>query len=100
MHQLSRPQPQANEAAAKARKVQQLIAQVEGAYNSGVNNYRGGRLEAARSDFDLAVDTMLTSGMDLKTDPQLADEFEHLLNSINSLEMSAPEAGFGLLGAR
>ena len=88
-------QAQTDEAAAKARKVQQLIAQVEGAYNSGVNNYRGGRLEAARSDFDLAVDTMLTSGMDLKTDPQLSDEFEHLLNSINSLEMSALKQGSG-----
>ena len=86
---------QADEAAAKARKVQQLISQVEGAYSSGVTNYRAGRLEAARSDFDLAVDTMLASGMDLKTDPQLSDEFEHLLNSINSLEMSALKQGSG-----
>ena len=82
-------QAQADEAAARGRKVQQLIAQVEGAYSSGVNIYRAGRLEAARSDFDLAVDTMLTSGMDLKADPQLSDELERLLNSINSLEMAA-----------
>ena len=88
-------QVQADQAAAKARKTQQLIGQAESAYNSGVNNYRGGRLEAARSDFDLAVDTLLTSGMDLKTDPQLSDEFEHLLNSINSLEMAALKQGSG-----
>jgi len=88
-------QAQADEAAARARKVQQLIAQVEGAYSSGVNNYRAGRLEAARSDFDLAVETMLTSGIDLKADPQLSDEFEHLLNSINSLEMAALKQGSG-----
>ena len=67
----------------------------EGTYRSGVDNYRGGRLEAARSDFDAAVDLMLTSGMDLKTDPQLSDEFEHLLNAINSLEMSALKQGTG-----
>jgi membrane-bound lytic murein transglycosylase D len=86
---------QANEVAAKAAKAQQLISQVEGTYRTGVDNYRGGRLEAARSDFDSAVDLMLTSGMDLKTDPQLSDEFDHLLNAINSLEMTALKQGTG-----
>jgi membrane-bound lytic murein transglycosylase D len=88
-------QAQASEAAAKARKEQQLIDQAEGDYRSGVNNYRGGRLQAARSDFDAAVDLMLTSGMDLKGDQQLSDEFDHLLNAINSLEMSALKQGNG-----
>jgi membrane-bound lytic murein transglycosylase D len=86
---------QSDEAAAKAAKVQQLISRVESSYSSGVNNYRGGRLEAARSDFDMAVDLMLTSGMDLKADPQLSDEFDHLLNAINTLEMSALKQGTG-----
>ena len=88
-------QAQTDEQAAKDRKQQQLIAQVEGAYHSGVNNYRAGRLEAARSDFDLAVDAMLTSGLDLKSDPQLSDEFDRLVNQINSLEMSALKQGSG-----
>ena len=88
-------QTQAAEQAARARKVQQLIDQAEGDYRSGVDNYRAGRLEAARSDFDAAVDLMLTSGMNLKADPQLSDEFEHLLNAINSLEMSALKQGNG-----
>jgi membrane-bound lytic murein transglycosylase D len=82
--------------AAKAYKTQQLINQAEGMYSSGVSNYRSGRLEAARSDFDFAVDLMLTSGMDLKSDPQLADEFDHLLNAINSLEIAALKQGNGL----
>jgi len=77
------------------RAVQQLIARAEAAYNSGVQNYRGNRLEAARTDFDRAVDMMLGSGMDLKSDQQLADEFDRLLNSINSLEMSALKQGTG-----
>jgi len=86
---------QSNEIAARASKVQQIINQAEGAYRSGVNNYSANRLEAARSDFDAAVDLMLTSGMDLKTDPQLSDEFDHLLNAINTLEMSALKQGTG-----
>jgi len=88
-------QAQAIELAAKAQKAQQLISGAEGNYRSGVDNYRAGRLEAARSDFDAAVDLMLTSGMDLKSDPQLADEFDHLLNAINSLEMAALKQGTG-----
>jgi membrane-bound lytic murein transglycosylase D len=86
---------QAAEAAAKAAKVQQLINKAEAAYRSGVDNYRAGHLDAARLDFDSAVDLMLTSGMDLKTDPQLADEFDHLLNAVNSLEMAALKQGNG-----
>ena len=86
---------QAADAAAKAAKVQQLINKAETAYRSGVDNYRAGHLDAARLDFDSAVDLMLTSGMDLKTDPQLADEFDHLLNAVNSLEMAALKQGNG-----
>jgi membrane-bound lytic murein transglycosylase D len=80
----------------KAYKAQQLIARVEQTYRSGVNNYRAGHLEAARADFDSAVDQMLTSGLDLKSDPQLNDEFEHLLDSVNSLEIAALKQGNGL----
>ncbi len=88
-------QTQSVDTAAKAAKVQQLINQAEAAYKSGVDNYRAGHLDAARLDFDSAVDLMLTSGMDLKTDPQLADEFDHLLNAVNSLEMAALKQGNG-----
>src|ERR1700722_12602558 len=88
-------QTQSVDTAAKAAKVQQLINQAEAAYKSGVDNYRAGHLDAARLDFDSAVDLMLTSGMDLKSDPQLADEFDHLLNAVNSLEMAALKQGNG-----
>jgi membrane-bound lytic murein transglycosylase D len=86
---------QTADTAAKSAKVQQLINKAEAAYRSGVDNYRAGHLDAARLDFDSAVDLMLTSGMDLKTDPQLADEFDHLLNAVNSLEMAALKQGNG-----
>jgi membrane-bound lytic murein transglycosylase D len=87
--------PQSADSSANAAKVQQLITKAEAAYRSGVDNYRAGHLDAARLDFDSAVDQMLTSGMDLKTDPQLADEFDHLLNAVNSLEMTALKQGNG-----
>ena len=87
---------QSNTTAATAYKAQQLINQVESIYRSGAANYRAGRLDAARMDFDLAVDTMLASGLDVKSDPQLADEFDRLLNQVNTLEMDALKQGNGL----
>jgi membrane-bound lytic murein transglycosylase D len=86
---------QSVDSAAKAYKAQQLINTAEKSYHSGVDNYRAGHLDAARVDFDSAVDLMLTSGMDLKNDPQLSDEFEHLLSAVNSLEMAALKQGNG-----
>jgi membrane-bound lytic murein transglycosylase D len=80
---------------ATAYKDQQLISHAEQLYRSGVDNYSAGHLDAARASFDAAVDAMLTSGMDLKNDPQLADEFDHLLNAVNSLEMAALKQGNG-----
>ena len=78
-----------------AQKVQDLVAKAQASYQSGVNNYNGNKLDAARADFDFAVDTMLSSGMDLKNDPQLSEEFERLLGVINSLEVLALKQGNG-----
>ena len=93
--QLAASTTQSVENAANAYKAQQLINDAEAAYRSGVDNYRSGHLDAARMDFDHAVDVMLTSGMNLKSDPQLSDEFEHLLDAVNSLEMAALKQGNG-----
>lgn len=77
------------------QKHQQLIEQAEKTYASGMSNYRAGRLSAAKADFDRAVDLLLTSGVDVKSDPQLNDEFEHLVDAINALEMEALKQGNG-----
>ncbi len=81
---------------AQAAKIQQLITSAESSYNSGVANYRANRLDAARLDFDYAVDSMLSSGYDLQAEGPLADEFERLIDAINSLEMAALRQGNGL----
>ena len=80
---------------AQAARVQELIHAAERSYASGVSNYRAGHLVAARADFDGAVDGLLMSGVDIKSDAQLADEMDHLLNAVNSLEMAALKQGNG-----
>ncbi len=76
-------------------KIRQLINQAENSYRSGVNNYNSNHLDAARLDFDSAVDLMLSSGYPLSGDTPLADEFERLVNAINSLEIAALKQGNG-----
>ena len=95
---VARPQQQVTPAAQAALnnlKAQQLIRQVDASYTSGVNNYRAGHLDAARLDFDFAVDAMLSSGLELKGDGDLATEFTRITDAINSLEMAALKQGNG-----
>jgi len=74
---------------------QELIASVERAFASGEKHYRQGQLVQAKADFDNAVDMMLASGMDIKNDPQLSDEFNRILDAVNGLEMEALKQGNG-----
>jgi membrane-bound lytic murein transglycosylase D len=83
-------------AAPSARpQVQALIGAVEVAYQSGVTHYHAGKLQAAKDDFDHAVDLMLTSNFDLHNEPQLRDEFDHIIDAVNTLELEALKQGNG-----
>ena len=77
--------------------MQQLIAQAEAAYSRGEADYRRGQLVEAKSEFDRAVDLFLASGFDIKSDPQLQEQFDHLLDRINGLEMEALKQGNGFV---
>ena len=77
------------------RNVQQLIAEVEKAYANGEAAYRKGRVTEAKAEFDRAVDLMLTTGLDIKSDPRLQDEFDHIVDQVNTLEMEALKIGNG-----
>ena len=87
---VSPPQPTAQQ-----QKVSALIQQVESAYKAGDADYRKGQLPQAKVEFDRAVDLMLSSGIDIKGDPQLQDEFDHIVDSVNALEMEALKQGNG-----
>jgi membrane-bound lytic murein transglycosylase D len=84
------PQP-----GAQQQRVRILIDQVEQAYAQGQAAYRKGDLVGARTDFDRAVDLMLASGMDIKADQQLQDEFDRIVDGVNGLEMEALKQGNG-----
>lgn len=86
----SSPQPSPQQ-----QRVQSLIEQVEKAYSLGEAAYKRGNLPEAKSNFDNAVDLMLSSGIDIKTTPALQQEFDHVVDQINALEMEALKQGNG-----
>jgi len=97
IHPAASQQTSAAQQSSSARqRDQQLIQNVENAYQNGLSNYRDGHLAAAKSNFDYAVDLMLSSGIDLNADPELKDEFDHIVDAVNTLEMDALKSGTGL----
>jgi peptidoglycan lytic transglycosylase D len=74
---------------------QMLIHRVEEKFASGEQNYKAGHLEAARKDFDDAVDWMLQSGYDPNSDPQLSELFHRVVDTVYNYELQAFRAGDG-----
>ena len=72
-----------------------LIARVEAKFAAGEQNYKAGHLEAARRDFDAAVDALLESGYDLSADPKLEALFEKIVDTTYGYELQAFRAGEG-----
>ena len=72
-----------------------LIAKVEKEYLAGQENYTAGHLEAARQNFDHAFDLLLSSNLEINSDPRLENEFDRILEGINGFEMQALQQGDG-----
>jgi membrane-bound lytic murein transglycosylase D len=79
------------------QRVRLLIRQVEDAYALGEADYRKGRLPEAKQEFDRAVDLMLSSGIDIKNDAELQEEFDRIVDGVNALEMEALKLGNGFV---
>lgn len=89
------PQPKTPEPKAKADPVPQVIAEAEKAYQAGKANYTAGHMEAAKADFDRAVDLLLRSPVPVKSDDRLQEEFDRVVEGVHELEMVALKEGDG-----
>ena len=94
------PEPQVKPAlpdvlTGEQKRAQAIIQQVENAYGKGEADYRKGRLPEAKEEFDRAVDLMLSSGIDIKSDARLQEEFDRIVDAVNALEMEALKEGNG-----
>jgi membrane-bound lytic murein transglycosylase D len=79
----------------KSDPVADLVTQVEKEYQAGQDNYKAGHLEAAKQNFDDAFNILLSSPLDIHSDPRLQQEFDRVLDGVNGLEIQALQEGDG-----
>ena len=73
------PQP------AVSDRVAELVAQAESEYQAGGANYQAGKAEAAKENFDRALNALLESNLDIRSDDRLQKEFDRIVEGINKL---------------
>src|ERR687884_2319002 len=71
--------------------VAQLIERAEAHYRQGELNLKDRNPEAARAEFDRAVDTLLESGMDVRANPRLQTYYLQLVERVFRLEVPNPQ---------
>lgn len=71
------------------------IAEAEKSYSAGLEDYKAGHLDAAKQDFNHAVDLLMQGPVDIKSDDRLQAEFDKITDEINKLEMAAFKEGDG-----
>jgi membrane-bound lytic murein transglycosylase D len=85
-----RPAPQA-----KPDPVAAVIAEAERAFRIGQTDYKAGHLDAAKQDFNHAVDVLMQGPVAVKSDDRLQAEFDKITDEIHKLEMVAFRQGDG-----
>jgi membrane-bound lytic murein transglycosylase D len=88
-------QPAAQQPQEKADPVPAIIAEAEKAYQAGQEDYKAGHMDAAKQDFNHAVDILMQGPVDVKADDRLQQEFDKITEEINKLEMQAFKEGDG-----
>src|ERR1043166_706412 len=83
------PQPE------KPDPVPEMIAQGEKALADGQADYKAGHLDAAKQDFNHAVDILMEGPVEIKSDDRLQQEFDKITEEINKLEIVAFKEGDG-----
>jgi membrane-bound lytic murein transglycosylase D len=92
---LPAPQPAAQAPVQKTDPVETIVQQAEREYQSGLNNYKTGHLEAAKADFDRAMASLMQGPVDIRSDERLQREFDRIVEGTNRLEMQALKEGDG-----
>src|SRR6202171_517999 len=75
--------------------IQWLVARSQAVFHAGEQDFRAGRLDKAREEFDQALNQMLASGFDIDADPRLGDLYRHIVETVNVDELEAFRDGDG-----
>jgi len=70
----------------KTDPVTDLIVQVEKEYQTGQVNFKAGRLQAAKQNYDRALELMTKSQLDVKSDTRLQQEFDQVQTAVKRVQ--------------
>lgn len=65
--------------------VADLIARAEKEYQAGMANYQAGKTDEAKQNFDNALNALLSSNLDIRSDDRLEKEFDRVVAGVNEL---------------
>jgi membrane-bound lytic murein transglycosylase D len=65
--------------------VADLIARVEKEYQVGLANHKAGKTDDAKQNFDTALNALLGSTVDIRSDERLQKEFDRIVEGVNEL---------------
>ncbi len=86
------PEASAPAPAPASDPVADLIARAEKEYQAGLANHQAGRIEESKQNFDDALNALLSSNLDIRSDDRLQKEFDHIVAGVNDLYPGGPSA--------
>jgi membrane-bound lytic murein transglycosylase D len=78
-----------------ADEVLTLIATSDGHFKAGQKELEQGHVEAAKAEFNLALEVLLASSYGARTEPRIRDHFDRLVDKISTYEVRALATGDG-----
>jgi membrane-bound lytic murein transglycosylase D len=66
-----------------------LISRVEKDYQAGLDAYKAGETDAAKQHFDNAINALLESTLDIRSDDRLEQEFNRIVEGVNRLDLNS-----------
>jgi membrane-bound lytic murein transglycosylase D len=81
----SAPEEAPAQTASAVDPVADLIARAEKEYQLGLANHEAGKLDEAKQNFDNALNALLSSNLDIRSDERLQNEFDRVVAGVNQL---------------
>jgi membrane-bound lytic murein transglycosylase D len=87
--------PEAATPATTSDPVGDLVARAEKEYQAGLANHQAGKIDEAKQNFDNALNALLSSNLDIRSDDRLEKEFERVVAGVNELYPGGTSADAG-----
>ncbi|MFZ0135787.1 MAG: transglycosylase SLT domain-containing protein [Candidatus Sulfotelmatobacter sp.] len=88
-HDQGKTKPESSSPSPTPDAVGNLIAGVEKDYQAGLDAYQAGQTDVAKQDFDKAINALLESTLDIRSDDRLQQEFDRIVEGVNRLDLAS-----------